>query len=557
MEFRLFTSTLRRFRFLVLALAVVGAIAGGGRAVTSARTYQALATVRVAQPDLSLLTNSQSVLDTAQYTLTEVGVIQSNTVLKPAAQQTGVPLPIVYHSLAISQRGTSDLIDIIASRPSAVQAAQIANLVATTYLSQQEADINELLSGATTKAQARLSTLESQLNRQNIPAAEATSLSTEVGQVSQEINNLEVTTQVALADTEIVQTATVPTAPKPRHSVEFAGVGMIAGLILGVLIAVVVAALRPRMLRRSDVEDAIGVDAVAELPYVSARKQGERAGAVGLDWQEHAGFADEVAKVGVFVEAARSVRNCKTVLITSLEPGAGVSTVAGALATMLRDSNRIVRLSGLPSLREREAPRREREAPALREREAPALAERDGAARPERRDRDREVPARREREGPRPERRERDREAQARRERESPARPEREALVEAQVAERRYEAAGADWWSKGRDRSAPPIERAPLSAGAFVRPSRPGSRQDDDYEVDMIVIDGGSLRDSVSVVALARTTDVTVLVVPLPNQNERYLNAVLRATFDDAKGQLLVVTNNLTGRGSRQVGTSA
>jgi len=554
MEFRLFTSTLRRFRALVLALAVIGAIAGGGRAVTSARTYQALATVQVAQPNLSLLTQSQAQLDTAQYITTEVGVMQSNPVLKPAAQLTGLSLATIYSSLAISQRGTSDLIDIVATRPNAVQSAQIANSVATTYLSQQESVINNLLDTATSKAQSHLASLESRIEAPGISTAVSTSISTEIGQVAQEINNLQVTAQVALADTQIVQTATVPTAPKPRHSVEFAGIGMIAGLILGVLIAVVVAALRPRMLRRSDVEDAIGVDAVAELPYVSGRKQGDRAGSLGLDWQEHAGFADEVAKVGVFVEAARSARNCKTVLVTSLEPGAGVSTVAGALATMLRDSNRIVRLSGLPSLREREAPaRREREAPALLEREAPARIEREAPARreretPARRERDREAQARREREGPaRPERRER----------EVPARPEREALVEAQVAERRYEAAGADWWSKGRDRSTPPIERAPLSAGAFVRPSRPGSRQEDDYEADMIVIDGGSLRDSVSVVALARTTDVTILVVPLPNQNERYLNAVLRATFDDAKGQLLVVTNNLTGRGSRQVGASA
>jgi hypothetical protein len=47
--------------------------------------------------------------------------------------------------------------------------------------------------------------------------------------------------------------------------------------------------------------------------------------------------------------------------------------------------------------------------------------------------------------------------------------------------------------------------------------------------------------------------DVTVLVVPLPNDNERYLNAVVRATFSDARGQLLVVANNLAGHRARRV----
>lgn len=492
MEARVLVSAIRRFWWLIIALGLVGVCLGGALGYLSARVYQAGSSVEVSAADLTLIEGGAgSVLDTQQYDATQVGVIESDNTLQPVARSLGLPLPSVAKAISVSQRQSSDIIDIVATYPTPAGAAAIANAVARQYITQQVKDLNSEIGPVDQRLTLELKAIQNQINNPNTaPAAEA-GLQTRYSSVDLMLNNAQTTQNIALANTRVVENAIVPLSPKPRHTVVKAGLGFVGGLMIGLIFSVVLAAMRPRMLRGTDVEDAIGITAAAELPHVPAWRGVDKKGIKRLSWQEHAGFADEMAKVGVFVEAARSARNCKTVLVTSLERGAGVSTVASALTSLLGENNRVVKHMALPSMH---------------------VAE------------------------PRPG-------GQLWRT------PGKKAQVGGQI-----------WGSlEVPERIGDPLDRPPLvGAGAFLLPTKLGSQLEDaEYDADLVVIDGGSLRESVSVIALARTLDVTVLVVPLPNQNERYLNAVLRATFDDARGQLLVVTNNVSGQRARRVGASA
>ena len=92
--------------------------------------------------------------------------------------------------------------------------------------------------------------------------------------------------------------------------------------------------------------------------------------------------------------------------------------------------------------------------------------------------------------------------------------------------------------------------------GSSPRRERKFQLSDDDFDADVLVLDGGSLSVTASVVSVARSSDVTVLVVPLPNEHERYLHAFTRATFSDARGQLVIVTNQVAPTRSRRTSSS-
>lgn len=475
MEARILIGALRRFFWLVIALIVVGAVAGGLLARSKSDKYQATSSLSVAQPNLSGIINSQAQLDPTQYIATQVAVLQSNSVLGPVAAQAKLSVASVESAVSASQQQGSDVVDVTATRPTAVAAADLSNLVTDTYITQQKQAIQNSINSAAANIRSLIKDLQA-----GVPSPAA---STQISSYQSDLSQLSLVPAVPL-NTQILNTATPPLSPVPKHVALTALIGVAAGLVIGVVIAVILAATRPRMLRRSDVEDAIGVAAAAELPFVTSWNQ-DGDGSAQVRWAHHDLFDDEMTKVAVFVEAARSFRNCKTVLVTSLEKGSGVSTVARELAATLQSGNRVVKSVPLPSL------------------QADDFEPDDSFAAPR------------------------------------------------GIAAGSGTGTGASWGGFAVPQRVAESLGPPHAARAFIRPSRPQFR-DNEYDADILVVDGGSLADSASVVPLARTLDVTVLVVPLPNENERYLNAVIRATFTDARGQLLVVTNNNLGPRSRR-----
>lgn len=481
MEIRLLLGALRRAIVVVVGLTLLGAVIGIGLALSSKVSYQATASVTVVPPNIP---GGSTNTDPTQYAATQVAVIDGTTVLGAVANSLRMSSDQVGDAIKVAQVAGSYTIAVTATASDPELASRLADGVASTYISQLTAQVDQ-------EIQAQISSLKTEINSLNATLVTATA--SQAGAIETQITSY---SQTMASDLNSLHSATtgnavvsdaVPTA-LPRHTSEKAGLGLGIGLAAGVLFSVLLSTLRPRMLRSRDVEQAIGVSAAAELPYVPEWRQLPPGTAAlannGLSDQPE--FALEVAKIAVFVEAARSARNCKTVLVTSLESASGVSTISQALSASLREGSRRVRLVDMTSMVESS------------EESAPS-----------------EV-----------------------------------TLFE---AGRRSASGGDARWAGG------PAARPTSYPGGMSRSadafSRRGRRllpiSDDEFDADIMIIDGGSISHNASVVSVARSTDVTVLVVPLPNEDERYLHAVTRATFSDARGQLLIVTNTTTANSRR------
>jgi len=75
-------------------------------------------------------------------------------------------------------------------------------------------------------------------------------------------------------------------------------------------------------------------------------------------------------------------------------------------------------------------------------------------------------------------------------------------------------------------------------------------------DLDVLLIDGGPLRDCSAAVALAHVVDAIVLVVPLPYEDREELDALIRSSFGMSHAVLIPVLNHpprpgTSSRGSR------
>jgi capsular polysaccharide biosynthesis protein len=320
----------RRSRWVILVLIVIGAVAGAGLALSSKNQYQAVARLSITEPDISTLVGSQGQEPPDRYVATQIGILQSNPIAQTVAKQLpGETMLSVQKAVSVAQEGTSDIVAITATGSSATRASALANLMGDTYVAQQRAQLRSLLDQSISSLQSQMKAISAQISASGTNASQTAALQSQYTQLSQTLNQVRLSEQLALGSTQFFDRAIAPAAPKPRHTLEKTGLGLTAGLVVGLLLAVLRAAIRPRLSRTAELEDSLGMPVAAELPWSpSLHARGDDALDIGP-------LAREIFKTSVFIEAATAKGPCKTVLVTSAERRSGVSTVAGGIAEAL------------------------------------------------------------------------------------------------------------------------------------------------------------------------------------------------------------------------------
>jgi len=338
-EWKLVIGAIRRGTRAILALAVIGLIAGALIARASGSRYQALSSVSVSDPNLGSLVGSQSVLSAQQYVATQVGIMESNELArKVAASIPGMTMRKVESSVKISERGSSDLIDVTARSHSAAQAAALANGLANEYVSEEQAQVQGVLSNATGGLQKQLKSIANEITglgsrARTTAAGNATlaNLEAESAQLSQTINQLQLTSRLDSTSAVVVNAAITPPYPLPDHTVEFGLAGLAAGAALGAFLAVLIAAALPRLRDLEEIEAYFGFPVAADLSVSAAR---------GATARED--LASHLTNVVTYIEAAVAGRSQKTVLCVSVDPTRGPSEVVDSLARLLTGCGRVV-----------------------------------------------------------------------------------------------------------------------------------------------------------------------------------------------------------------------
>jgi polysaccharide biosynthesis transport protein len=299
---------------LVTALVLAGALT---ISLTSEKQYEAAADLlfggqsqveTLVSPDGSSGSN-----DPERDLNTDVQLIKLDTVAQAVLKRLRLDTSVedLLKPVEPETSSTSDIVAVIATDPSAVQAAAIANAFAEEYVAYRRRAARQALVQASDLAKTRY---------QALPASQK---ATEEGrQLAARARELEITAALQTGGVEVVRNARVPTdaaSPRPKLS---AALGLFLGLIIGAAIALGLEFADRR------IKDEEGVERVFDLPLVAAIPPPPRRG------------VDDHLQREAYGLLAANVRlstpgDSQVLMVTSPSPADGKTSVALGLSRAL------------------------------------------------------------------------------------------------------------------------------------------------------------------------------------------------------------------------------
>lgn len=323
---------LRRYRWAILALAIIGAAAGYGYAKQQQTVYQASATISFQDPgsELALVgygSNSQeNAADVAQQnaiTLTRPQILQATE------RRLGLKVPLGEVAAGLSaQTAGVGLLAVDGSSTNPLFAQRLANAAADAVVAQSNSQAQSLFVSAVAHIKQQMNALVRQGGKSPLLADQLAVYEDELARLTP----LTKTNSTA----QVVQPATVPGSPVSPNPTSNALIGAAIGLVLALLIAFVRDSFDRRLRTAKDIEECLRLPVVGHvrreimgrIPYVANGN-----GAHSLD-----------------IEAARILRRNleflsldrppRSVLVTSGVPQEGKTTVAASLAFAMAAAGR-------------------------------------------------------------------------------------------------------------------------------------------------------------------------------------------------------------------------
>jgi Mrp family chromosome partitioning ATPase len=323
---------LRRYRLMILALAIVGAAAGYLAASRQTPSYTATAQVSFQDPsqDLSIA----GIGSNASQTPAQLSSINADTATAPsvmAAAQRRLHTPLSTQDLAneVSAQVAvpSGLLDISATDTDPNLAYRIANAVAGAVVDRANAQTRAQFTQLISNVQQQIA----KLRREGSSAA-----SGQLGFYQDELARLNTVANVARS-AQVAYPAQVPSTPSTPGKSRNVALGLALGLLLGVLVAF----MRDAMDRRlRDLPDVTSSFRLPVLGHVRDESMGQ--------------VVQSARGAGEDVEAFRILRRNldfltpggapHSILVTSAVPEEGKTTVAASLATAMASAGRRVLL---------------------------------------------------------------------------------------------------------------------------------------------------------------------------------------------------------------------
>ena len=354
MELAFLTSAVRRYFWIVVLGAVLGALPGLYMTFTAEELYESRAVMLIAPPTQMRTTVINSYQgDPDRYVAGEMSVLESlsDRVAEavPGADEPG-------SSVTFEQQPLTDVVVIIAKASNPELARDIANAyteqyfdVLDTQLGDTQKPALEKLETEITEVQTRLDAVDAEIaDRLNdyrstvgsatvLPTVEqlAPALASDKAQLIARSDELEATRSELASGLRVasrtVREANLPTEPLASSGKMMVLVGAVAGGFLGLLAAVVVARLSRSVIDDDQAEEILGHDIVGSMP----------------DWPEVATNRAAVLQppspqveqfldaLGVRVEAVGQGTGTVSAVVCGVRSNAGTTTLATSLALQL------------------------------------------------------------------------------------------------------------------------------------------------------------------------------------------------------------------------------
>ena len=343
-------ASLLRYRVIVVAATLLGALAGYGIAQLLPVRYQAEAKLVVSDPGGPSVLGGGSSLsgsDRQVYLAKQVDIMTSRIVLERALEQLGSRRPVIEarDELLVQPSGDMASISIVAARADPGSAAALANAVGTAYERVTEERTAEQASRAIASLDKLIRRLQARLDASpKAPDGRLTSgqqqLAGQIADLQQREQDIAVQAQIQASGVELFERAEPPTSPAQPKPKLAAALGALLGLLGSAGWAWWAAARDQRAERRGDPARILGAKLLGEVPRLRSLP------VVAADTPpvlDHA-FADAYHFVVASLEHELAGVGGKSVAMTSVGPGDGRTSTALQIANAALQENRKILL---------------------------------------------------------------------------------------------------------------------------------------------------------------------------------------------------------------------
>ena len=346
-----------RYRWLVLAGAVLAGLLGYVGAQTQATVYEASTRLYLADPGTTGVFDQQSSPSLERYVPQQAEQVTSTPVLTQAAEQLGPPVTPSELRGQTSVTGDPELatIDIEVSHASPDGAAETANAIAAAYQDTVRTAEQARIERATEELEAAAADIEAQIA--DLDAAGEGSADGQTGVLTQRLVEIDTLAQQLRVDARLFGSGVEfseaaappgePAAPRPRRSAAGAGV---LGLLLASAAAYWLAGRSRRIQGAHEPAEILGAPLLGSLPRYRPLKDGTLERRTTLEPRTTEAYRFVYSSIDMIIHET----DARSVMVTSADPATGKTETALQLAataarrgrdTLLIDAD--VRMRGL------------------------------------------------------------------------------------------------------------------------------------------------------------------------------------------------------------------
>jgi capsular exopolysaccharide synthesis family protein len=340
---RSYAQLVRRRKWWVIGLAVLGLLISLAFTFTEAKQYSASAQVLV-QPS-----SQASALGSAQQPVTPTDVqtmlqlVTSAPVTKAVQRQIGSA-----PSVTAAEVAQTNVIAITAIAGTPARAAATANAYAHAFVSYQETVALNNLTQAEGQLRGQIRSIGKQIKQlRGTPGtgSEQVALVNQQAVLSEQLTQMQVDNSGETGGLVLVTPAQAPASPSSPKPTEDGLLGLIAGLILGVAAAFLRESLDDAVASKETAEEFGGATVLAAVPMVNSWKKRDRPLVVSLA-RPMSPAAEAYRSLRTSLQFARQERDLRTILVTSPAAAEGkTSTLSNLGAMFAQAGQRVVLVS--------------------------------------------------------------------------------------------------------------------------------------------------------------------------------------------------------------------
>jgi capsular exopolysaccharide synthesis family protein len=340
---RSYAQIVRRRKWWVIALAMLGLAASLAISFTQSKEYTAAAQILVQPSSQSSALGSSEQPVTTTEVQTMMQLVTSAPVVDSVRKKLGYA-----PSVTAAEVAQTNVIAISAVASTPAGSAAIANAYAKAFVNYQQAVAISSLTQAEAQLRGQIHSIAKQIKQlrgTSGTGSQQSALANQQAVLSEQLSQMQVNSTEETTGLVLVTPAQAPASPSSPKPTEDALLGLLAGLILGLAGAFIRESVDDAVATKETAEEFGGATVLAAVPMVSSWKKRDKPLVVSLA-RPMSPAAEAYRSLRTSLQFARQERDLHTILVTSPAAAEGkTSTLSNLGAMFAQAGQRVVLVS--------------------------------------------------------------------------------------------------------------------------------------------------------------------------------------------------------------------